>query len=1033
MHILHLSDLHFSQNNYELTNLLNEVLIPDLSRLGDNIDKPDFVVFSGDLVHDPDEKDVYYLFGDYLEKILDALSLDASHVVFCPGNHDVSRRKITEKKAEIGGISLLSEDEDDFSKIYSAGNMSNLAYELSSPFFEFCEFFEQKWSDPFYCVKKCVDGQAFLALNTSFSCSFEGSGKDRGKLVFPLAALERGLSLSGEHDLFVLMHHPLHEFAEQYFRVMNQRISNTATAVMFGHVHNARPTLEKSPGSDCFFLQSGALYERPKIYSGYCLYSRLKDGHVARFRTFQAGRGEFDIGVDVAKNGLFFPTDADQKAWESRITKVLPEKLNSHLREKCLSECNEIYGNNIVQQDLYERYVFPYFGTDGSGKIDEESGIEGSEIRFTEKDIKKSEENIFAFFPEECGATSFLSYLALDMCKNPEDYESARIPILLDISVMRPYPAHIESMVRSAMPCSDDSEFGWRALKESHPFLFLVDNFLPSNDRHQRVIEKLTDSFESARFIIAVKTPLAIHAKALPKLGVAMPGRNVVLHPFSRRQVRALVEKSDLPDDMDRNLVVDDIATRFTTIGIPLSGPIITMYLYIIKQKGKYAPVNAALVLENFVEAILEKIDSSIFREDFDYGEQVNVLCEVAKLFIMKGFISVTYELMYEKISEYYSSVGIERTANQVIEYFLEKKIFEQIGQDIYFRHGIFLTYLTAKEMIKDEEFFGFCTTKSNCCRFVNEIDIYFGLKRNDLRGLEKISGWYEEAKNEVLKEVSELADPETLSDLSLPTQKDMHEFMGEVSRRVLSSDSGAEADEELDGDVTSRKQFKQKISRPIIQNRILQYIHLLRAYSVAIKNLEDIPREKKEYHLQRVINGWALVTAFSVRLFALLFEDGEVKTGDTTFVFDDGRQTDGRQIRMLMANIPTVVSNVVRAHVGTEKLNLQLKSVGENAVESFLAQSLRLDMRLPEILTDVRRTLAKSKGEPIVLEFWMWKLRDSFMRFGLGEIDTAQFRRLIAEADADVLGLKGSDRSDRISETLQRVDKRRLVRNQNL
>ena len=55
VNILHLSDLHFSFKNSAQSNLLRGPLLNDLEQLSGTYYKPDLVVFSGDIVRDPDE------------------------------------------------------------------------------------------------------------------------------------------------------------------------------------------------------------------------------------------------------------------------------------------------------------------------------------------------------------------------------------------------------------------------------------------------------------------------------------------------------------------------------------------------------------------------------------------------------------------------------------------------------------------------------------------------------------------------------------------------------------------------------------------------------------------------------------------------------------------------------------------------------------------------------------------------------------------------------------------------------------------
>jgi predicted MPP superfamily phosphohydrolase len=96
MQFLHLTDLHYSKNSPFQIELIKR-LVEDLKKLIASGVAPDLVIFSGDLVNDPDEPNIYEEFEEkFLAPVLGAISLRPNDIIFCPGNHDVSRKEITE-------------------------------------------------------------------------------------------------------------------------------------------------------------------------------------------------------------------------------------------------------------------------------------------------------------------------------------------------------------------------------------------------------------------------------------------------------------------------------------------------------------------------------------------------------------------------------------------------------------------------------------------------------------------------------------------------------------------------------------------------------------------------------------------------------------------------------------------------------------------------------------------------------------------------------------------------------------------------
>lgn len=87
------------------------------------------------------------------------------------------------------------------------------------------------------------------------------------------------------------------------------------------------------------------------------------------------------------------------------------------------------------------------------------------------------------------------------------------------------------------------------------------------------------------------------------------------------------------------------------------------------------------------------------------------------------------------------------------------------------------------------------------------------------------------------------------------------------------------------------------------------------------------------------------------------------------------------------------------------------------------------VDMRSKDFLKDVEVFSRDNKSSNSLLESMMWKLRDSFLRFGMESKYVAPFRRIIAELNVNVLGLTGEKRSRKLTEVAQRLDELRLSR----
>ena len=104
-------------------------------------------------------------------------------------------------------------------------------------------------------------------------------------------------------------------------------------------------------------------------------------------------------------------------------------------------------------------------------------------------------------------------------------------------------------------------------------------------------------------------------------------------------------------------------------------------------------------------------------------------------------------------------------------------------------------------------------------------------------------------------------------------------------------------------------------------------WILTLRAYTVSMKNLENIPKAKKEQHLRKILEGWSTVMLYACIVFKEITERRTLQVGPIKFTFDLPETLDARLLRILFVHIPIIISDLVRRDLGSQKLALQLRN----------------------------------------------------------------------------------------------------------
>ena len=233
-----------------------------------------------------------------------------------------------------------------------------------------------------------------------------------------------------------------------------------------------------------------------------------------------------------------------------------------------------------------------------------------------------------------------------------------------------------------------------------------------------------------------------------------------------------------------------------------------------------------------------------------------------------------------------------------------------------------------------------------------------------------------------------------------------------------------------LETGATSRD-VKPSLSRPEVLTLLENWVLSLRCYSVALKNLEEIPGVEKERHLKAILEGWSTMLQYASLLFETLLSEREVTIGHFQFRLSIPENIKGRQVRTMFLSIPLLVSHVLRQSLGSQKLTAQLRRIDADVSRtvSFLGIGLYADMKLPGYVVRLKALVKSIYGSQFLQEALLVKLRDIYIRYGIGPSEQKAFREVIIELSADAKGLRGGDRAKHIAKYSANLDKEALAR----
>jgi predicted phosphodiesterase len=277
---LHLSDWH--QKSGDLTHdrrLMLERLLDDVSnrqRIYEKLSKIDCVFFTGDIAYEGADAE----FTMAQELLIDPLKLllgEKTKFFFCPGNHDIDRKKVkaicptisrTIWDAARNGPGELSD------KFHSETAIAEFKKPLSG-YYAFCKTNGQNYSTDRMFFHRSFEMNnskvGVVALDTAWACGQHMATKalfdetprvsDYGRLLLTEKQVLDAASTVSQCDLKIaLMHHPYYWLSEADQATCEQTLFHQFDLVLHGHEHRPRINRLQSTFGEVALVPAGSSF-----------------------------------------------------------------------------------------------------------------------------------------------------------------------------------------------------------------------------------------------------------------------------------------------------------------------------------------------------------------------------------------------------------------------------------------------------------------------------------------------------------------------------------------------------------------------------------------------------------------------------------------------------------------------------------------------------------------------------------------------------------------------------------------------------
>ena len=136
--------------------------------------------------------------------------------------------------------------------------------------------------------------------------------------------------------------------------------------------------------------------------------------------------------------------------------------------------------------------------------------------------------------------------------------------------------------------------------------------------------------------------------------------------------MRQLVEKWDNHERLDRESILNRLSKELANINVPFTAVNGTILLSIYEQQSNFTPINRAVLVERFIEVLLEKRSlQDAARKTFDFRNKVHLLAHLSEIMARNDSYILDYEQVVKIFDQYFSKMGLNQSGKGWVDQFL--------------------------------------------------------------------------------------------------------------------------------------------------------------------------------------------------------------------------------------------------------------------------------------------------------------------------------------------------------------------------
>lgn len=975
--ILHLSDIHTSLKTRATIQRLVDLLRTDIRTLIEthNIEIK-LVCISGDLINSGDDADVELdiALDVFLQPLLEMLHLDEKSVFMVAGNHEVKRCNIV-PYAETGlEATLKSENsiEDFLCNNIDEDSLKRIAYFDR----DFASMFGDKlvWTSPLTRAYMVPVGELCFGVscvNSSWRSTGVGDSEKRKMIVGRKQIIDSYEKIHTADIKVCIMHHPFDWLVDDDKTAIEKCI-NQFDIVLTGHIHESDTKIYTSFNGQTLFNTCGKFDNSSDIYNGYTLlainpYNRECDVILRQYMDYP--RNCFDAALSVVPGGIF-PTALGRK--DDRL--ALAYNVTHAIQTKFLEYANSYFVSNVaagkILKNFDESFIAPEFSrySEYEKETRFDSEIDTEEETISLESICNERKNILLLGKKEIGKTTILHYITKHCLSNFNVLK--KVPIIINTLYVDYSGKNV--IARAAHKflteyCDSAEAFSlsdMEALLAAGLCTVMFDNFESVGETKLNKINDFLSEYPDNRFIFAEKEEVS--ARCVRDIEVSPSCEYEVAHicSLTKHQIRAIATQTILTEDCSS--LVDKIMMCFKRTTLPKT-PFVLSLILSICDKSNFAPINEAVVMEQFLEFLLEKTSpAEAYSNTFDFRNKEDFLIYLVSHMNEHNKFYLANEEFETLLQDYHSDIGFSVKETGFDTLFINKGVLIRTEFFVTFRYNCIIEYYLAKKAQQSHDFLEYILSDYSYLNYSDALSYYTGLNRKSIEVATILRSKLHSSINAFSEVVAELEDYNIGIDISFPEDN----FSQKLNQSKLSQ---AQSDKLHDSKDMSEDKLPEKIDKHVTYDDMDAFIQTLLIYGNCLKNLELISKNVKEQYYRDYIFGLCIMLAIYKQSTENFFKDevSDMEQFPEKYSKEDIDKSKTMAQDVIKIALPLIIQNIALENIGTPKL----KSVIEKAVAEdncsefsrFFSVFLYSDLRLPGLQSMLKQYALDAKDKSLL------------------------------------------------------------------